>query len=99
MSKPICNSMSNGLQYYTDNPLEGVSNVAGGFSSLVSTLSSCIVLTILGIVSYSSRGFDILTNVLLLFIVMSVGSMIYNVVMMNKKPSGYTEDCEYNANL
>ena len=95
-TKPICNAKSNGVQYYTTNPIGDASNFIGGMSGISSVLVSLVVFLVIFFTAYASRGFDALTIGLGVFIILSLISLIWNYFLMKKKPDGYTEDCESN---
>lgn len=95
-TKPICNAKSNGVQYYTTNPLENASNFVGGMSGISSVLVSLFMFLVIFFAAYASRGFDALTIVLGIFIILSLISLIWNYFSLKQKPDGYTEDCESN---
>lgn len=99
VTKPICNGRTNDIQYYTPDGLGDASNFIGGLSGISSVLASLIVFLVIFIAAYMSRGFDVLTIVLGVFVILSLISLVWNYYSMKQKPDGYTEDCEINPKL
>jgi hypothetical protein len=94
-NKPMCNARSNDVQYYSPNALSQAGGALGVFFNSV----SLVVFVLIFGLAYASRGFDVLTIVLLVLVISSVGALIYNYIKMTSKPEGYTEDCVQNPNF
>lgn len=95
----MCNAKTNGVQYYTPDGLGDASNFIGGLSGISSVLASLVVFLIIFIAAYISRGFDVLTIILGVFVIFSLISLVWNYFSLKKKPDGYTEDCLPNPRL
>jgi len=93
--KPTCNGSLNGVPFYSSDPLTDAANEGVGFSYVMSSVSSSTLFGILGGIAYSTRGFDAITIILLVIVVLSFSSILSNYFgVMNKKSPGYTKDCQ-----
>lgn len=90
MSRPVCNVSINGKQYYSTKGLD----IMGGASGLSSTLSSVVFIVSLLGVSVSSRGFDVMTIVLLISALCLSSGAATSALKFTNKPDDYTENCD-----
>lgn len=90
---PTCNLTENGVGYYTSNPGQLGTNRSVGMSGVITFLSSSIVFFTIGLIAYSSRGFDIVTIILFVLVFSScIGALMYYNTMTTK-PSDMTREC------
>jgi hypothetical protein len=91
-TQPLCNSTSNGKQYYTSTKW------MGGTSGLSSAVCSLSVFSTLFGISYNSRGFDFITILLLIIVMSSISAALTSLYNIYFSPAD-TEDCIQNPDI